>query len=94
MLEIELKENFRRRQEELQNKIERLGAAEAGDASASEELEARVRELKSLDKTIENLQKKIQGEKPLALILRNFDTCSSVRARERDREGPIAATGG
>jgi structural maintenance of chromosome 3 (chondroitin sulfate proteoglycan 6) len=61
MLEIELKENLRRRYEELKNKIEKLGEAEAGDASAVEELESRNRELKALNAAIEGLQKKIQG---------------------------------
>jgi structural maintenance of chromosome 3 (chondroitin sulfate proteoglycan 6) len=61
MLEIELKENLRRRYEELKNKIEKLGEAEAGDASAVEELESRNRELKALNTAIEGLQKKIQG---------------------------------
>lgn len=61
MLEIELKESLRRRQDELRTKIEKLGEAEAGDASAAEDLETRNRELKSLNNTIEGLQKKLQG---------------------------------
>ncbi len=61
MLEIELKESLRRRYEELRNKIEKLGEAEAGDASAVEELESRNRELRALNATIEGLQKKVEG---------------------------------
>ena len=61
MLEIELKESLRRRREELLSKIERLGEAEVGDASAAEDLETRNRELKTLNGTIEGLQKKLQG---------------------------------
>lgn len=61
MLEIELKESLRRRQEELRSKIEKLGEAEAGDESAAEELEAKNRELRLLNGTIDGLQKKIQG---------------------------------
>lgn len=61
MLEIELKESLRRRHEELKNKIEKLGEAEAGDASAVEELDSRNRELKALSTAIEGLQKKVQG---------------------------------
>ncbi|KAI0742187.1 SMC-like protein [Irpex lacteus] len=60
MLEIELKESLRRRYEELRNKIEKLGEAEAGDASAVEELESRNRELRALNATIEGLQKKVE----------------------------------
>ena len=61
MLEIELKESLRRRREELLSKIERLGEAEVGDASAAEDLETRNRELKTLNGTIEGLQRKLQG---------------------------------
>ncbi|CAL1707049.1 unnamed protein product [Somion occarium] len=59
LLEIELNENLRRRREELRGKIEALGESEAGDASSAEELEARVRELKNLNNTIEALTKKL-----------------------------------
>ncbi len=56
-----MKESLRRRYEELRNKIEKLGEAEAGDASAVEELESRNRELRALNATIEGLQKKVEG---------------------------------
>lgn len=61
MLEIELNESLRRRREELRVKIETLGVAEAGDESAAENLEAKNRELKSLNNSIEALQRKNQG---------------------------------
>ncbi|PSS37846.1 hypothetical protein PHLCEN_2v314 [Hermanssonia centrifuga] len=48
MIEIELNESLRRRRDELRGKIETLSAAEAGDASAADELENRTRELKAL----------------------------------------------
>ena len=61
MLEIELNESLRRRREELKTKIETLGGAEAGDASAAENLEAKQRELEKLNKSIDTLTKRIQG---------------------------------
>ena len=61
MLEIELNESLRRKREELRVKIETLGVAEAGDESAAENLEARNRELKALNNSIEALQRKNQG---------------------------------
>lgn len=69
MLEIELKESLRRRFEELRNKIEKLGEAEAGDASASDELDTRNRELKALNNTIDGLRKKAQGRQHADLNL-------------------------
>ena len=61
MLEIELNESLRRKREELRSKIEMLGEAEEGDASAAENLEARNRELRSLNSSIDTLQKRNQG---------------------------------
>ncbi|PSS37849.1 hypothetical protein PHLCEN_2v317 [Hermanssonia centrifuga] len=60
MIEIELNESLRRRRDELRGKIETLGAAEAGDASAADELENRTRELKALNNSIDALNKKSQ----------------------------------
>ena len=74
MLEIELKESLRRRQDELRSKIETLGAAEVGDASAAEDLETRNRELKALSNTVESLQKKLQGE---TFLIYTCYTCSN-----------------
>ena len=61
MLEIELNESLRRRREELRSKVETLGEVEEGDASAAENLEARNRELRSLNNSIDALNKKNQG---------------------------------
>ena len=61
MLEIELNESLRRRREELRGKIESLGEAEAGDASAAETLDAKTRELRTLNTSIDGLHKRAQG---------------------------------
>ncbi|KAI5116767.1 hypothetical protein M0805_004984 [Coniferiporia weirii] len=58
LLEIELNESLRRRREELQAKLESLGDADSGTAFNAEDYEARVRELKTLGKSIADLQKK------------------------------------
>ncbi|KAH8115688.1 structural maintenance of chromosome protein 3 [Phellopilus nigrolimitatus] len=58
LLEIELNESLRRRREELQAKIESLGESDSGTAFSAEDYEARVRELKTLNKAIVDLQKK------------------------------------
>lgn len=50
-----------RRREELRLKIETLGASEAGDSGSEEALDAKARELKALNNTIDSLTKKIQG---------------------------------
>ncbi|KZT00849.1 structural maintenance of chromosome protein 3 [Laetiporus sulphureus 93-53] len=60
MLEIELNESLRRRREELHEKIDSLGTAEVGDASSEETLEARSRDLRSLNANISSLTKKLQ----------------------------------
>ncbi len=79
MIEIELNESLRRRRDELRGKIETLGAAEAGDASAADELENRTRELKALNNSIDALNKKSQGKKSAthvyvsSCLLRNLD---------------------
>jgi structural maintenance of chromosome 3 (chondroitin sulfate proteoglycan 6) len=61
-LEIELNESLRRRRVELQAKIETLGEAENGEASAADDLDSRVRELRALNSSIQTLTKKSQGE--------------------------------
>ncbi|KAL4254273.1 SMC family protein [Abortiporus biennis] len=58
LLDIELNESLRRRREELRSKIEALGEAEVGDASSTEDLDARLRELRNLSASIDNLNKK------------------------------------
>ena len=50
-----------RRREELRLKIETLGASEAGDSGSDEALDAKTRELRALNNSIESLKKKIQG---------------------------------
>jgi structural maintenance of chromosome 3 (chondroitin sulfate proteoglycan 6) len=61
-LEIELNESLRRRRREIQAKIETLGETENGESSAADGLDSRVRELKSLNSSIQTLTKKSQGE--------------------------------
>ncbi|KAL5530813.1 SMC3 [Sanghuangporus sanghuang] len=58
LLEIELNESLRRRREELQAKLESIGESESGTAFSAEDYDARVRELKLLSKSIQDLQKK------------------------------------
>lgn len=62
MIEIELRERLRRQREELLGKIESLGETATGGDSASEDLEARKRELNNLNGSIDELTKKAQGE--------------------------------
>ena len=61
MLEVELNESLRRRRDELQAKLEFLGETDAGSTFSPEDLEARTRELKTLDKTIIQLRNKAIG---------------------------------
>jgi structural maintenance of chromosome 3 (chondroitin sulfate proteoglycan 6) len=60
-LEIELNERLRRRREELQSKLESLGDLENGDSSTADSLASRVRELKSLNSSIQTLTGKAQS---------------------------------
>ena len=69
MLEIELNESLRRRREEIRGKIEALGEAEAGDASSADDLDARTRELRALNSSIETLTKKSHGRNSVLLNL-------------------------
>ncbi|KAG6840817.1 hypothetical protein C0991_004108 [Blastosporella zonata] len=61
-VEIELNERLRRRREELQGRIEALGDPEDGDVTSADALEAKTRELKSLNKSIATLTTKTQGK--------------------------------
>ena len=61
-IEIELNERLRRRQEELQSKLESLGELENGDSSTADSLASRTRELKSLNSSIQTLTGKVQSE--------------------------------
>ncbi|KAG6844405.1 hypothetical protein H0H87_007164 [Tephrocybe sp. NHM501043] len=60
-LEIELNERLRRRREELQGKIEAFGDPEDGDEMSADALEAKSRELRSLNKSITTLTAKTQA---------------------------------
>lgn len=57
-MDIELNESLRRRRDELQSKLERLGEADTGSSFDANDLDARTRELKALNTSITNLQKK------------------------------------
>ncbi|KAF8839572.1 RecF/RecN/SMC protein [Paxillus ammoniavirescens] len=61
LLEIELNENLRRRQRELQAKLEAIGEeAESGDGTSPESVDARKRELRSLGASIAAATKRSQ----------------------------------
>lgn len=62
-IEIELNERLRRRYGELKAKIEALAEPEGNDSSSADNLEARTRELRSLNNAIEALRKRVQGER-------------------------------
>lgn len=61
-LEIELNESLHRRRTELQAKIEALGDTQNGESSAADDLDSRVRELKSLKSSIQSMTNKSQGD--------------------------------
>jgi len=60
-IEIELNERLRRRREELRLKIDALAIAEGDEAASADDLEARTRELKTLNNSIQALTRKTQG---------------------------------
>ncbi|KAF9524116.1 structural maintenance of chromosome protein 3 [Crepidotus variabilis] len=60
-LEIELKERLKRRREELSIKLDALEEPAADEGSSIHDLESRTRELKTLNTSIDNLKKRIQG---------------------------------
>lgn len=60
-MEIELNESLRRRQRELQAKLESLSEAAGGDTTSTESLDARRRELRSLGNMIAAATKRSQG---------------------------------
>ncbi|KAH9048361.1 structural maintenance of chromosome protein 3 [Lactarius hengduanensis] len=60
IIQIELNESLRRRRDELRSQIEGLGVAEAGDASAAEDLTVRTHEMSSINNAINTLTKKVQ----------------------------------
>lgn len=61
LMEIELSEKLRRRRDELRSKIETLDGAEEGDSNTAEDLDARIRELKTLSTSIDSLTQKLKG---------------------------------
>ena len=61
MIEIELNESLRRRQRELQVKLEALGDTASGDNTSAESVDARKRELRSLGTSIAAATKRSQG---------------------------------
>jgi structural maintenance of chromosome 3 (chondroitin sulfate proteoglycan 6) len=58
-IEIELKERLLKRQEDIQARLDALGEGE--DDSSADDLEARQRELRGLNSSIQSLTKKVQG---------------------------------
>jgi len=61
MLDIELNENLRRKRNELEGMLESLDDAPLGDSSDTTTLEARVREMKALQDSVERLANELQG---------------------------------
>ncbi|KAG2123371.1 RecF/RecN/SMC [Suillus cothurnatus] len=60
LLEIELNESLRRKEKELQATLEPLGDSANGEVSSADNLDARLRELKSLDASISTSTKRAQ----------------------------------
>ena len=61
LLQIELNENLRRKRDELHARIEALGEPDIDDMTAGEDLQVRLRELQSINASIENLTKRLHG---------------------------------
>lgn len=62
LIEIELNERLRRKREEIQANLESLGEADSGSAFSAEDFESRSRELRILNASIQDQQKKAAGE--------------------------------
>ncbi|KAA1469211.1 RecF/RecN/SMC protein [Dentipellis sp. KUC8613] len=60
LIQIELNESLRRRRDELRSKLDALGEPAAGDANAADDLEARTRELRTLNTSIESQTRRVQ----------------------------------
>jgi structural maintenance of chromosome 3 (chondroitin sulfate proteoglycan 6) len=67
MLDIELDENLRRKRNELEGMLETLDDVPLGDASDAASMEARARELKALQASVERLSNELQGQSSRAL---------------------------
>jgi structural maintenance of chromosome 3 (chondroitin sulfate proteoglycan 6) len=80
-IEIELNERLRRRRDELKTKLDELGELGDGDSSSADDLESRVRELKTLNTSIQTLTKKNQSKSQLC----SSSFCSlSTKAMEEE----------
>jgi structural maintenance of chromosome 3 (chondroitin sulfate proteoglycan 6) len=62
MLEVDLKENLRRRREDIRSQIDGLGPNRSSDADAGEELANRDRELRTLNSAIDLAKKRTSGQ--------------------------------
>ncbi|KAF9066420.1 structural maintenance of chromosome protein 3 [Rhodocollybia butyracea] len=60
-IEIELNESLRRRREELRSRIDLLAESEGEVSGSADDLEARIKELQTLEVSIASLTKKTQG---------------------------------
>lgn len=60
-IEIELKESLRRREEDLQTKLEALGDPADDGITTSDDLESRTRELRALNASIDSLTRRVKG---------------------------------
>ena len=90
-MEIELNESLRRRQRELQVKLESLGDAASGNDTSAESLDARKRELRSLGTSIAAATKRSHG-----MCFHSFTVLPSSRKRrfrQRRREIKRGAPG-
>jgi structural maintenance of chromosome 3 (chondroitin sulfate proteoglycan 6) len=61
-VEIELKESLRRREEDLQTKLEALGDPADDGITTSDDLESRTRELRALNASIDSLTRRVKGQ--------------------------------
>lgn len=86
LVEIELNESLRRRQRELQVKLESLGEATSGNDTSTESLDARKRELRSLGISITAATKRSQGMCSVASSFIRPHAMHTRRRRQRCRE--------
>lgn len=72
-IEIELKESLRRREEDIQTKLEGLGDPDDDGTTTADDLESRTRELRALCTSIESLARRVKGEHELLSALPFID---------------------